>query len=228
MTSIGANAFSSCTKLTSVTIEGNPAIGAGAFPAGAAVTMNLAANGPVDGYKWTTFYNDGGNFQADADTKVYKATVSGGSLTLHEVADRIVTAGKAVILKSTGNPVMTKVSSGSSDGYAYGTNDLQGVMAETTTPANCYTLANGSAGVGFYRYTGANVHAGKAYLVYSGAGARSFYGFGDDSATGIETPTLEGAGEGSVQWYSLDGLRLQSEPAKKGVYINNGRKVVVK
>ena len=30
------------------------------------------------------------------------------------------------------------------------------------------------------------------------------------------------------EWYSLDGRRLGSKPATKGVYINNGKKVVIK
>ena len=29
-------------------------------------------------------------------------------------------------------------------------------------------------------------------------------------------------------WYRLDGLRLNQKPTAKGVYINNGRKVVMK
>ena len=29
-------------------------------------------------------------------------------------------------------------------------------------------------------------------------------------------------------WYSLDGRRLSGMPAKKGLYIHNGRKVVIK
>lgn len=54
----------------------------------ATVTMNLTANGPVDGYYWTTFYNDypTSNFQADESTKVYKGTISGSSLVLTEVS----------------------------------------------------------------------------------------------------------------------------------------------
>ena len=30
------------------------------------------------------------------------------------------------------------------------------------------------------------------------------------------------------EWYSLDGRRLQSQPTQKGVYINNGKKVIIK
>ena len=38
----------------------------------------------------------------------------------------------------------------------------------------------------------------------------------------IENDSVEGP------WYSLDGLQLQSQPQKKGVYIQNGKKVVIK
>ena len=29
-------------------------------------------------------------------------------------------------------------------------------------------------------------------------------------------------------WYTLDGARLSGKPSAKGIYINNGRKVVIK
>ena len=30
------------------------------------------------------------------------------------------------------------------------------------------------------------------------------------------------------EWYSLDGRRVQGQPTQKGVYVNNGKKVVIK
>jgi hypothetical protein len=30
------------------------------------------------------------------------------------------------------------------------------------------------------------------------------------------------------EWYTLDGVKLNSKPTKQGVYINNGKKVMVK
>jgi len=30
------------------------------------------------------------------------------------------------------------------------------------------------------------------------------------------------------EWYSLDGRKMSGKPTKKGVYINDGKKVVVK
>jgi hypothetical protein len=45
--------------------------------------------------------------------------------------------------------------------------------------------------------------------------------------TAIETISAEklNAAEG---WYTLDGVKLQSMPTQKGIYINNGKKVVIK
>jgi hypothetical protein len=48
--------------------------------------MNLTAS-PIDGDYWTTFYNDGYNFQADEYTKVYKGAVNESSLMLTEEKD---------------------------------------------------------------------------------------------------------------------------------------------
>ena len=224
ITSIGASAFEGCSKLTSATIAGNPAIGSNAFPSGTTLTLNLSAN-DADGAKWMTFYNNYANFQADENTTVYKATVIGQSLVLTEVADRIVDAGTAVILKSTGNPVMTRVTGRSSDTQD---NALLGTMEATATPANCFTLASGPQGVGFYRYTGDEVAAGKAYLIYNGASAaREFIGF--DETTGIRPPLTPAVLDGNgCAWYDLYGRKLQGEPAKKGIYVRNGYTVIIK
>ena len=51
---------------------------------------------------------------------------------------------------------------------------------------------------------------------------------GDDSTLGVTTPLSDRREAGDEAWYSLDGRRLQGKPAQKGVYINNGRKIVIK
>ena len=51
---------------------------------------------------------------------------------------------------------------------------------------------------------------------------------GDVTAIGtIDTKTGEIRFD-SDAWYTLDGRRLNSKPAQKGVYINNGKKIIVK
>ena len=51
-------------------------------------------------------------------------------------------------------------------------------------------------------------------------------GIGDGGATGL-TPIPSPTGEGSGAWYDMQGRRID-KPARKGVYIRNGKKIVVK
>ena len=77
------------------------------------------------------------------------------------------------------------------------------------------------------------LHACRAHFVLpsvNGARAmtRSIIYFGDET-TGISlTPSPSPKGEGSEYWYDLSGRRLSGKPTQKGVYINNGKKVVIK
>ncbi len=234
VTSIGNNAFWDCSDLQSVTINGNPKIGGSAFGRTTdTVTMNLTASQIGNDY-WTTFYNDGYNFEADENTTVYKGTVDGSSLVLTEVEDKIVNRGTALILKSSDNPVMTLTETRSSDTNG---NDLQGISDRTLRTSvisnfsanEIYTMGNTSVGFGFHRYTGKYVPAQKAFLPLNtsdGAKAQSLtivYAIG---ATGINSVSSDS----NVQndWFSLDGTRLSGKPSQPGIYVNGKKKIVIK
>ena len=236
LTTIGNYAFDGCTKLATVNFNSNPSIGTSAFDgikADATVTMNLTANA-AGGAKWTTFYNQNYGFQADANTEVFKVALSGTELTLNKVANGIVDAGTPVVLKTTGdNPVMTKTTTASGDEQA---NDLTGVSdaAGVENAGTFYVLNNGSQGVGFYKMkSGKTVGVGKAYLTYS-AGAREFFGFNETTGLkAIDNGPLGTQGRLPEQElttdhvvYDLQGRRV-SQPAK-GLYIVNGKKIVIK
>ena len=88
----------------------------------------------------------------------------------------------------------------------------------------------------FYPITGSGIGAQRAYFKIGDDGellAPSLTAFNidfgdDDSATGIIdslSPTLS-QGEGA--WYSIDGRKLVGKPTQHGIYINNGKKVVIK
>jgi hypothetical protein len=47
-------------------------------------------------------------------------------------------------------------------------------------------------------------------------------------ATGINDAALENVFNGNANWYSLDGRKLNGIPTEKGLYIVNGKKVMVK
>ena len=49
-----------------------------------------------------------------------------------------------------------------------------------------------------------------------------------DGTTSIQTLTANGEMVPAEGWYTLNGVKLQGVPTEKGIYINNGKKVVIK
>ena len=197
--------------------------------------MNLTASKIGNDY-WTTFYNNGYNFQADEYTKVYKGTVNESSLMLTEVEDKIVNSGTAVILKSSGNPVMTLTKTNSEDTNG---NDLRGIsdrehldVVKSRFGANTiYTIGNTSAGFGFHRYTGEYVPAGKAFLPLNieneaTAKAQSLTIVFANETTGINSVSSDSNVQNN--WFTLDGTRLSGKPTLPGIYINGKKKIAIK
>ena len=96
----------------------------------------------------------------------------------------------------------------------------------TTADGTQYILANGGSGVGFYKATPeTEIAAGVAYLV-SPSGSAPYFIFGiEGGTTGIDS--VQGS-EFTVngEYYNLAGQRV-AQPTK-GLYIVNGKKVVVK
>ena len=71
--------------------------------------------------------------------------------------------------------------------------------------------------------SGTSIPAGKAYLNIVASG-REFIGFGDEDATGIEA--VKQNAKADNQYFNLAGQRV-TQPTK-GLYIVNGKKVIVK
>ena len=94
------------------------------------------------------------------------------------------------------------------------------------------SYAEGSVFISNYR----SVRPFQAYARHS-SGARgddddryiplTSIGGGDDDTTGI-MEVIQTTDNGAGDWYSLDGRKLSSKPMKKGVYIQNGKKIVIK
>ena len=183
--------------------------------------VNVTANEGATGEYWATYYNATQGFTADENTTVFQAALSGNQLTMTEVANREIPAGKAVILKSTSSSIT--LTPATTTATLEG-NQLVGTATAITNPGNAYVLSKGAKGVGFYKLTsGGTIGANKAYLTYS-AGAREFFLF--DETTGIIS--VNGSGlmvNGSDGCYDLQGRRVQNPV--KGLYIVNGKKVFI-
>jgi hypothetical protein len=86
----------------------------------------------------------------------------------------------------------------------------------------------------YYPTTGAGIGAQRAYFKIGedGAAAPRLTGFsidfGDDEATGIISTTNYTNDTNSDAWFTLDGRKLSGKPTAKGLYIVNGKKVIVK
>ena len=111
--------------------------------------------------------------------------------------------------------------------------DFKGVTADT--PYNTLMSDNKAIyvikGGQFYRATSGTLKANHCYLAMPNSSSypllsRMMVGGGDGDATGIDVPIVEE--EDGSDWYSLDGRKLQKRPVQKGVYISNGKKVVIK
>ena len=89
-----------------------------------------------------------------------------------------------------------------------------------------YILNNGSKGLGFYRANNQTVAAGKAYLAVPAASAAKISFFSIDGETvGIEGIESNEEAEEDV-YYTISGQRVAAPT--KGLYIKNGKKVIVK
>ena len=63
----------------------------------------------------------------------------------------------------------------------------------------------------------------------AGAKARAFaLSFDGEDVTGILGVSADSTDVKDGVWYSLDGVRLSGKPTQRGLYINNGKKVVIK
>jgi hypothetical protein len=188
------------------------------------------AGNAVDGAYWATYYNSAANMKADANTTVYKAAVNGSSLTLTEIADKVINAGEAVILKSTGASIAMTTSAAAS-ASDYSGNDLEGVDVATAVDANYnyYVLSNVGSTLGFYKYNGTTLGANKAFIKTNAktnaTSAPEFIVFNDGNTTSIrETLSVPNAKQNA--YFDLQGRRVV-QPSK-GLYIVNGKKVVIK
>ena len=143
-----------------------------------------------------------------------------------------VPAGTGIIVAGTPNG-RYEIPEG--DGSAVLSTLLVGVTRSKELPVtegtntNCI-LANGTYGVGFYPTTGGIIAAGKAYLplptsVFEQQSDVKGFTIVFDDATGVKSIT-DGGTEGI--WYTMDGQMLQHKPSVPGVYVRDGKKVLIK
>ena len=71
----------------------------------------------------------------------------------------------------------------------------------------------------------------RAYFQFSdnGVKAREFIlNFGDEETTAIDEMRNENVEMRNDAWYTVDGVKLSGKPTRKGIYIFNGKKTVIR
>lgn len=162
----------------------------------------------------------------DENVKVMtvKVNAEGTAIELNEVAaGRVIPANTGILVKAAKGDYNFAVTS--KEGTPLENNNL--VAATTDKPSDgvkYFALTQLSEGkVGFAKVAnGVVIPAGKAYLMVENGESAKFFGL-DGEATGInsvKTAKADGA------YYTLEGVKT-TKPVK-GIYIHNGKKIVVK
>ena len=158
------------------------------------------------------------------DVKAYKAKVTGTDIVFTQVYE--VPAGQGVLLRGEGTfevPVTVGVAALEDNDFIRGTGEA---VASNNEDGTCNYILNVVDGVvGFYKANNQTVATNRAYLKSTTAtegATRMGFRF-DDETTGIESVATDVE---NTTIYNLNGMRV-AQP-QKGLYIQNGKKVVVK
>ena len=183
--------------------------------------------------EYATFYKDENLYTEDEDAELYTITeVTATEAVLSDKID-VVAAGTPMLIFNKGTEANTFLlipTTEQADEVTAAT-QFVGTLVATTIPASAtgadnYAL-NGYAFV--WVKDAIAIGANKCWLqigdqpAAARAMTRSIVGGGDTTGIdAIENITIDNEG-----WYDLQGRKLQAKPNRKGIYIHNGRKVVV-
>ena len=187
-------------------------------------TVTLTITDNMDG--WRTFAPVKADQKYTADADVYYVSAAGSSsVTLVKIDDG-VPANTPVILHQTSGTTITLTET-ATDISAPGASNLLAVSTADQNLGKVYRLGYKSAyGVGFYTYTTTSAPEGIVYI-NSSSSAHEFLGLDfDGETTGVNEVTNTNLTNNTNGFYNLAGQRV-AKPTK-GLYIVNGRKVIVK
>ncbi|MCF0182977.1 MAG: hypothetical protein HUK01_01405 [Bacteroidaceae bacterium] len=172
---------------------------------------------------YATFYNYYPTaVPAGATAYTASNSATAGYITLNELAEGIIPAQTAVVLKSetlTSATLHTGLQTADID---VSTNILQGTLIDDFNPGNIYVLSGTAAdGVGFYKLKDyEDIPAFRAY--YSSTSSAPAFFFGNGPTTAVELNAATATAEGKA--FDLSGREVNK--AARGLYIINGKKVV--
>ena len=185
----------------------------------------------VTSYKWATFSSDYAlDFTNVTDVEAYIVKGANGTAIDIDKVTGTVAAGTGLVLYSETAGTYNIPAADEGTDYS-STNKLIAVTEDNTTigvptAGTNYVLAvqDGKAVFAYIANVEATLNKGKAYLHLDGAPAAPYLSFEGGETTGIVNVNRETITNN--QYYTLDGRRVENP--SNGVYIVNGKKVVIK
>ena len=187
--------------------------------------IEITLNAGGDSYTYATLYVPFGvTLPNGVDAYVVSSTEDDSHATTKNIGKNIP-AATPIILRGTATSITATINDDATANVD--PNKLQGTYTEKSLGDGDVVLGKSNTeGIGFYSLNnGKTLGANKAYLNLSGSSVKGFVLDFDDDATGIEK-TLSDSSLKSENIYNLAGQRIQK--MQKGLYIVNGKKVLVK
>lgn len=161
-----------------------------------------------------------------AGVKAYTLTYNGGdAATATELSGTIPANTPVLINAKAGDYTFNATETQTTKAASPANGALTGVWTETAVPDGAYVLQNQNGTVAFYKVNGSNVKcpSNSAYLTASASAKALSINYGG-STTGINRIAANTTND---EIYNLQGIRMKGN-LKRGVYIQNGKKIVVK
>lgn len=162
-----------------------------------------------------------------AGLTAYTATVSDNTVTLTKVEDGIIPAGNGVVLSGEANKTYEMEITTSDHGVLKG-NQLVGTLVRMLIENdNSFVLVyDQTQGVSYFKnfQNGAYIPAGKAYLQIPTATQDAKFNVVIGGTDGINA--IENSGNTNDAYYTLGGQKTYAP--QKGIYIHDGKKVIIK
>ena len=157
--------------------------------------------------------------------KAYYVSAKGTEATMTAIDAKAIPANQGVILTSETGEAATMVPAAGEAAATITGNQLghSAGAAKTLTAGEGYILGNGTEGTAFYPCKAGSLPSNKAYLLGNGESSAIVMNFGN-AVTGINTIAAPASAKAPI--FDLSGRRVVK--ATKGLYIQNGKKVIVK
>lgn len=183
-------------------------------------------------YRWITYYTPTYNIEVLTGFKAY--AVSGLNTNAVELSEKnYIKAGKPMLLYRTGDgtsfypPLVSEVEDWTASAK-YKSNPADWNLDSDNNIQNGTTKIWILVRDYFVRTKSGTLAEGKCYLDLSGTTYFNAPLYINQTPTGINAPDSILNNLETGAWYTLDGCKLHGIPSKKGIYINNGKKIIIK